>query len=246
MSENDDGRRPSWENPWERPPRPGPTEPEAQPDPASAGHASGYGPPGTSAYGYGYGYGYGSPEYPRPPRASGLTITALVLGIVAVVASVIPVVHFVAFVIGLAAIVLGIVGLARRQPRRGFSIAGLVTGVFALLFASLWTVAAVALFGWFSESMGDTAAYRFEAIAETPATATYTATLEDIETVSVGPEAPFSEELQAHPMFGSITVVSDGGSGRVGCRILDAEGAVVAEEFGSGPKATAQCDITDF
>ncbi|GAA3699689.1 hypothetical protein GCM10022377_10870 [Zhihengliuella alba] len=268
MSQNDDGRRPAWENPWDRPHHQGPTDPNApsaweqpgpvpgQPDPRTmppggdprdgrpAPAAPGYGPGGP--YGSGGGYGGGYPGPPGPPRATGLTITALVLGIVAVVVSVVPVVHFLAFVIGLAAVVLGIVGLARRQPRRGLSIAGIVTGVFALLFATLWTIASVALFGWVSDSMGETAEFRFEAIAEGPATATYTLTLEDVTTVPVGPESPWSEDVQANPLFGTITVESDEGSGRVGCRILDAEGTVVDEEFGSGPGASAECHVTDF
>ena len=65
-----------------------------------------------------------------PPKANGITIGAMVLGIASLVLLWIPVLGG---LLGAGAVILGIVGLVKRMPSKGFSITGLITGGLGFL-----------------------------------------------------------------------------------------------------------------
>jgi hypothetical protein len=84
------------------------------------------------------------------PRSNGVAIAALVCGILALVISWIPGINLASFVLGIAAVICGILGIRNaRIPGlrgRGMAIAGLVTGLLALVVTVLIYVGLAALF----------------------------------------------------------------------------------------------------
>lgn len=123
--------RPQWQPPHQAPP----------PEPPAVRPAPGYGPPAFPGPGYGPpapvppGFGY-----PLPPPTNSMSVTSMVLSIVAMVVVVCGTACF--FVLGLIGLPLGVVGavlghLAMRQVRergeRGFgmAVAGTVVGWIA-------------------------------------------------------------------------------------------------------------------
>lgn len=98
-----------------------------------------------------YGYGYPPPGYPgqplwygRPPARNGLSITALVLGIVALITCwlTLP-----GIILGILAVIFGAAGLARARSDRvsnmGMAIAGLITGSVAAAIGTVLFVVAI-------------------------------------------------------------------------------------------------------
>lgn len=82
-----------------------------------------------------------SPSYaPTAPQArNGLGVAALVCGIVGLVLSVIPLLFVVGFPLGILGVVFGAIGWRRGNRKeatnRGMAIAGLVTGLIAIVIA---------------------------------------------------------------------------------------------------------------
>jgi hypothetical protein len=81
-----------------------------------------------------------TPHYviPTPPPAtpkSGLTLAALIVGIVAIVCAIIPGLSFIAFLPALTALGLGIAGLVSKAPGRGKALTGVILGPIALVVA---------------------------------------------------------------------------------------------------------------
>ncbi len=83
-------------------------------------------------------------EHRPPVRRNGVGVTALVVGVVALVLAVLVIFFPIAAVLGIIAVVLGIVGISRASrgeaDNRGQAIAGLVTGLIALIIAIVFTV----------------------------------------------------------------------------------------------------------
>lgn len=80
-----------------------------------------------------------------PPKPkSGLTLAALIVGIVAIVCAVIPGLSFIAFLPAITAAVLGIVGLVSKAPGRGKALTGVILGPVALLIAIIVSVGVIA------------------------------------------------------------------------------------------------------
>lgn len=80
---------------------------------------------------------YGTAPAPRLPK--GMSVAALVLGIIAVLNCWLPIVNIIAIVFGIIALVLGIVGMNKAKKGtaggKGMSIAGIVTGALAIVFS---------------------------------------------------------------------------------------------------------------
>lgn len=96
-----------------------------------------------------YGQPYGQQPHgtgPQGPPRNGLGTAALVLGIVGILTSWL----FVGGLLGIAAIVLGAIGRGRAKRGQatngGVALAGILTGVLAVLVAALVVVGAIALF----------------------------------------------------------------------------------------------------
>jgi hypothetical protein len=104
----------------------------------------GYGQGGYQQGGYGPGYGQGQGQL-----RNGYGTTALVLGIVGLLISFIPFVGVIGAICGLIAIVFGFLGLGRvkrnEANNRGLAIAGIVTGILAIVITVLY----FAVFGAF-------------------------------------------------------------------------------------------------
>lgn len=83
----------------------------------------------------------------QPAAGSGMSITALILGIVAVALAFIPLVPILPVGLGIAAIVLGILG--RKRQGRGMATAGLWLGVAAIVIS---IVINLLLVGWMMSS----------------------------------------------------------------------------------------------
>ncbi len=79
-----------------------------------------------------------------PKPKSGLTLAALIVGIVAIVCAIIPGLSFIAFLPALTAVGLGIAGLASKAPGRGKALTGLILGPVALLVAIVVSVSTIA------------------------------------------------------------------------------------------------------
>ena len=109
-------------------------------------------PPGgypVGGYAQPYG-GYGAPPNPT----NGLAIAAIVLGIISLLGSLIPIAGWFLWPFALAAIGFGIAGLSRARSistGRGMAMAGLITGVLALVATVVWTVVLVAV----ADDVGD-------------------------------------------------------------------------------------------
>lgn len=85
---------------------------------------------------------------PPPPAGSkpksGLTLAALIVGIVAIVCAVIPGLSFIAFLPALTALGLGIAGLVSKAPGRGKAVTGVILGPIALLVAIIVSIGVIA------------------------------------------------------------------------------------------------------
>lgn len=191
-----------------------------------------------------------------PPKASGLTITALVLGVAAVCLSLLPFVHFAAFPVGLAAVIVAGIAMARKLHSRALAIAGLTTGIASLVIALLWTLAFAAAFSAFEsiddefgalDDRGGPAAvetYTFEAWADVPAEVEIYSGLdgEGFRTEEIEAGETFSEDLDADTHAGSISISHEGSEqGVLSCRILDADGRVVSEDSTDAQNLWAIC-----
>ncbi|GAB3672919.1 hypothetical protein GCM10027591_17240 [Zhihengliuella somnathii] len=185
-----------------------------------------------------------APAWQQPQKASPLTIWAMVLGIVGLVLALIPFVHFAAFAVGGAAIVVSIIALVKKRHRKGFAIAGLVTGIIAVIVAILWTLMVSAIFGFVGEAAGESASYTFEAGSDEPAEVVMVTDLQNMgsETQQLPGGEVLSQDVMASTILGSIIVSNvDGSTGEVACRILDDAGTVISENSASGDGAEAIC-----
>lgn len=86
-----------------------------------------------------------------PRRSNGVAIAALVCGIVALLLSWLPGINLLAMLLGLIALICGFVGLGKaKDPTvvggRGMAIAGIVTGLLALVVSVLVYVGLARLF----------------------------------------------------------------------------------------------------
>lgn len=108
-------------------------------------------PPAELPYGYPapypgqpYGYPAGPPGYGAPRPRNGLAIASLVLGIAGVVTCWLT---FPGIILGILAVIFGGVGLARarndRVSNKGMAIAGLTTGVIAIIVGAVLLVYAI-------------------------------------------------------------------------------------------------------
>ncbi|WP_102160248.1 hypothetical protein [Zhihengliuella halotolerans] len=191
-----------------------------------------------------------------PPKASGLTIAAIILGVVAACLSLVPFVHFAAFPVGLAAVIVAGIAMTRKLHSRALAIAGLSTGIASLVIALLWTLAFAAVFSAFESfddefgalgdwtGPGEVEAYTFEAWADVPAEVEiYTGLAGDgYRTEEIEAGEPFSEVIDIDVWAGSVTVIHYGDSpGEVGCRILDGEGHMVSEDIADSATMEAMC-----
>lgn len=152
---NDDGRDPSFADPhdprWSQGPAPAPA-PGNQPGPERNPYQDQplYAPPGTPQNPYlnqppypgqgtpGPGAYPQQPMHQRPTGGPAEMEQSNVLGIISMVAGIVGLVTSgMLFLPQLAAIVCGHLSLRREKPRRGFAIAGLVTGYIGLAFGLL-------------------------------------------------------------------------------------------------------------
>ena len=97
------------------------------------------------------GYGYAPPPgfpppsgYPVKPKANGLALTSMILGIAGITVG-LCLIFFP--VMPILAVVFGHIGLSQTRttgaPGRGYAIAGLVTGYIGIALAILWLIAAI-------------------------------------------------------------------------------------------------------
>src|SRR5690606_10102369 len=128
--------------------------PEPTPQPYAQSAPSPYGAAQPTAPGQPYGqpvYGqpaYGQPVYSQPTAPRGLSITAMVCGIVGLVLS------FFAFgfLPALAGVIFGHIGMKKEPTAKGFSLTGLITGYAGLalsLVVVLIALAAIFIPLWF-------------------------------------------------------------------------------------------------
>lgn len=101
-------------------------------------------PPPPEGYGYAPPPGYLPPPYAAKPKANGLALTSMILGILGITVG-LCLLFFP--VMPILAVVFGHMGLAhiRRTgaPGRGYAIAGLVTGYIGIALAILWLIATI-------------------------------------------------------------------------------------------------------
>lgn len=90
------------------------------------------------------------PAYEARSRRNGMGVAALVVGVVALVLALLIIFFPIAGLLGLIAVILGIIGISRASrgeaDNRGQAIAGLITGLLALLVAIFLTVSIGAFF----------------------------------------------------------------------------------------------------
>ena len=86
-------------------------------------------------------------ERDRPygePRRNGMGVAALVTGVVALVLAILVLFFPIAAILGILAIIFGLIGMGRASrgeaDNRGQAIAGLITGLLALIVAIVFTV----------------------------------------------------------------------------------------------------------
>jgi len=216
-----------------------PAPPAGNPQPGPYDQAPYAQAPGASPYG----------QVPQPQKASGITIAAMVLGIVAICLSLIPLVHYAAFAVGAAAVIVAIIALVKKRHRKGFALTGLITGVLSLIIAVVWSILVATVFTMFGEVAGETGNYTFEATSVEPAEVVLMTSLDDMatgmQTLSGG--ETLSENVEANTTFGSVIITNaDGSTGEVACRILDEGGSVVSEQSASGSGAEAVCSVAGF
>lgn len=77
--------------------------------------------------------------YAQPRKKTGMSIAALVLGIVGLVASPFPFGSYVAILLAILAVIFGIIGV-RRRVNKGMAIAGIVLGAVALIIAVIMSI----------------------------------------------------------------------------------------------------------
>ncbi len=124
--------------------------PEASQQPTeqpTAGSYAGYGQgsPDTAGSQYQQPYGgqpqyqggYAAPGYAPPPKTQGITITALILGIISLFFGAVPVLGL---LLGAAAVIVSAVALNKKAHSRGMSIAGLITGIIGLIIGVIMTI----------------------------------------------------------------------------------------------------------
>ena len=102
-------------------------------------------PPPVPAYGYAPPPGFPPPPvYPAKPKANGLALTSMILGILGITVG-ICLLFFP--VLPILAVVFGHIGLTQTRktaaPGRGYAIAGLVTGYIGIALAILWLIATI-------------------------------------------------------------------------------------------------------
>ncbi len=76
-------------------------------------------------------------------RNTGLSIAALVLGIVAILLSFIPVVNFISFITGILALIFGIISVVNKNTKNGFPITAIILASLAFIIAIVINVATV-------------------------------------------------------------------------------------------------------
>ena len=80
----------------------------------------------------------------REPRRNGMGVAALVTGVVALVLAILVLFFPIAAILGILAIIFGLIGMGRASrgeaDNRGQAIAGLITGLLALIVAIVFTV----------------------------------------------------------------------------------------------------------
>lgn len=104
-------------------------------------------PPAPGAYAY-----PPPPGYPVRPKANGLALTSMILGILGITVGL----CLIAFpVMPILAVVFGHIGLSQIRktgaPGRGFAITGLVTGYIGIALSLLWLIGLI--IGTFSSPM---------------------------------------------------------------------------------------------
>ena len=126
------------------PPAPTPA-PAAYPPPPAPGAPPPAGaypsPPAPGAYPP---PGFPPPAYPVKPKANGLALTSMILGILGITVG-LCLLFFP--VMPILAVVFGHIGLTQIRktgaPGRGYAIAGLVTGYIGIAFAVLWLIGTI-------------------------------------------------------------------------------------------------------
>lgn len=102
-------------------------------------------PPPPPAYGYASPPGFPPPPvYQAKPKANGLALTSMILGILGITVG-ICLLFFP--VLPILAVVFGHIGLTQTRktgaPGRGYAISGLVTGYIGIALAILWLIATI-------------------------------------------------------------------------------------------------------
>lgn len=183
---------------------------------------------------------YGQPEGPAE-HLSGLTITAMTVGIVALVLAAIPILGFVSFVLGPLAIILGIVGLVKKRPKKGFSLTGIITGALALLLCILYLVVGIALAGFFGNASTQTGTYTYKVVGEGTFQVTYTTT-SLFERTTNQATGQFNAEVEASKLLGTLEAHNTGNSvGDLTCTITDSTGRLISTQTASGAEAAVTC-----
>lgn len=201
-----------------------------------------YGP--VQQYGQGQPYAggpqYGGPPFrqfgPPPVRNHGLTIAAMVLGIIGVALAWIPFIGTIGFLPGAVGLVLGIVALVRRLPSRGLAITGVVTGGVAVLMAGSAIMLWASLFFSFGHesAQSTTQATLISESQEGPARVTYLRDREQLSsTTFTGRREYRAAEADEDGSTFTVIVRSQDPSAEVGCRIR-AHGETLVSRGGIG------------
>ena len=183
--------------------------------------------------------GYQYPAWNPPQRTHGITTAALILGIIAAVISLVPFFGFIAFLLGPLAVIFGIVGIVKRYNRRGFAVAGLVTGAFGVLVSILYAL----LFSTMMQYLDKAETYEFvtRSVGEYHLSIT---TTDSIPEIANNQRGTYRERLEASSFYGGVVVTNVGDNeGNIGCKIFDSEGVLVAEDAATGREAQAVCMI---
>lgn len=75
---------------------------------------------------------------PQPPRASGISIAGMVLGIIAMVTAFVPCLNLLGAIVGMIGLILSLCGLG--SPKKGPAIAGMILSFGAVLITVLMYV----------------------------------------------------------------------------------------------------------